>query len=542
MRGMYEKSIYDQINEKIKLIFIEKEINESDRLKMIRDKISKWANSIPGHNFKDLGDKIELLKVIEKPAYVITLQTQYEIRKLEKGIRPYKGEKIPPKLIDEEYVDIWAFDTPGVKDFEKKEEAFLIPNSQEVIKCHECKGKGEVYCDSCNGAGVKTCASCGGRGEVKCSSCGGSGEHVCWWCGGSGQKGPFENCPRCGGRGRNPCKECRNGYQNCKYCGGRGQVLCSTCKGRRMLICKKCEGEGEVVMYLYFVNIFEPTIQTEIIYPSELPKEIISGQFIYDIEKRTNKKALKEQEGTPVLEIVQETIPENILEISPYGAVKKTVSRLISFSKEGKEIENIDKNWRIVKQKLIVSQINALKIDYKYLDKSYCLWLYGKEYELLFDSKSPISEIYENYYLTAQNLFKKKEYFQALECIEKAILMNPMKEEFKKLKKTIINKTRLSYVLRGILGGLVSSIILSLLTGPAPVTFLVSGLICGLTGAIVGDIFGIFFLIKRGKSKKRYLRTFCISAILSFFGVFLLLPLILLIYPILAVIFNKKLR
>jgi hypothetical protein len=182
-----------------------------------------------------LGNKIELISVKEKPSYIVTLQTQYEKRELKHGIRPYLGEKIPPKSIDDRNVNIWAFQVPLVEDFREEEKNYIITESQEVSKCGKCKGKGEVVCYSCRGAGVKTCSHCSGSGEVRCSSCGGSG--------GSWIEGKYY-----------PCSDCRNGYKNCRYCGGRGQVTCGTCNGLRMLTCNNCQGWGEVVTYLYFTE------------------------------------------------------------------------------------------------------------------------------------------------------------------------------------------------------------------------------------------------------------------------------------------------
>jgi len=550
---------FDEIAEKSKSIFEEKEITEVDKLKIIRDRISKWSNSIPFHDLTDFGDKIDFVSVIEKPCYIVILNTQYEKRELKKGERPYRGEKIPPKLIDENNVNIWEFNTSLVEDFKEKEESYIITASQEVSKCFNCHGRGEVVCDSCDGSRFETCSHCSGCGEVKCSSCGGRGEHRCRSCGGTGQKEKtkydyrtsssrtiYEHCSSCGGRGYIPCTSCRNGYRNCNYCGGRGQVTCWTCRGRGMLTCDICNGEGEVVSYLYFNDIFKPITKTEIINHPDLPKDIISGEsiHIYHEEKDTIKKTVKEQEGTIVLEIIQKTIPENILETLPHISVKTAVLQLISSSREAKKIGIMGKDCRILKQKLTINQINVISVVYKYLNKLYFIWLYGKENELLFAPASPISEVCDNYYVSSQDLFKKKAYSQALDIIEKVILMNPKREDAKKLKKNIINKIHHQYVIGGICGGVISGSIIGLLLNfkiKLPYSLYKTGIIFisplyifkiklpyslyetlgdstingVIIGLIIGLIFRLVFSIKIRESKKRFLYPFWVSIIVT---------------------------
>lgn len=533
---MREGDKFNEINEKIASIIIERPLVEPDKLNMVRARISQWSNNIPFHDLTDLGNKIEVLSVVETPSYIITLVTLYEKRELKKGEKPYRGGPIPPKLLNEENINIWSFQTPLPEDFEEKKESFVISTSQEVFECSTCNGKGEVFCSACGGMGWKTCAYCGGKGDVKCKNCDGRGEEECGRCGGSGQieegkdildRPILKNCSKCGGRGWIPCKYCVNGYQRCAACGGKGEIRCEVCRGKGMVICKRCEGRGRVVKYLYFDDIFTPITNVKIINHLDLPEEIISGKsaHIYYIKKEPLKEAIKgdkkkseiiddflvkkaieEQEGDIIFEITQERIPENILETSTHIDVKRAVSHLISSSKEIREMGFIDKNYKIVKQKLTIKQINVLRVNYKYLDKTYSLWLYGKENELLFAPLSPISEVSDSYYVSAQELFKEKKYLQALDFIEKVILMNPKREDAQKLRKTIKRRIALQYII----GSVVGSGLIGLSGG------IVGVLACGvIVGLPVGWLCFKIFSTKIRNSILRYLFSFIASIVLT---------------------------
>lgn len=295
----------------LKRIYEEKNITDAEKLKSVRKIISIWSNSLPNHELTDLGDKVEILSVMEKPSYLITFQTQYERRELEDKIRPYKGESIPQKSITQKSdIDIWSINIPPVDDFTDAEKECIVNDSQEILKCEQCHSQGEITCQSCNGSGIKTCLFCSGRGEVKCSSCGGSGEHKCNLCCGSGQRdesignGRYRklNCYACGGRGYNACKECRHGWNNCVICGSSGNVTCGKCNGFRKLRCPFCDGYKEVISFFNVRIFFKTTTKTELINYSKLPSEIVSGENIYicsDSEKLVSCKncKVKNKEG-----------------------------------------------------------------------------------------------------------------------------------------------------------------------------------------------------------------------------------------------------
>ena len=267
----------DEINKKLKDIFIKKEIMEESEINKIKKRLSLYSNSVPNHDLKDLGEKINIISALDLPLYKIVLNSHYEIRKLKDGTLPYKGEQIPKKLLNREDVDVWSFNTQqisSVKDFEEKEQDFTIVASQEVERCSSCHGNGENICDDCHGQGEIRCSECGGKGEVRCSSCHGHGYKIdsegkrssCWWCHGTGYV---------------KCSSCTNGYNTCFNCHGRGKVTCYM-----------CDGQGEVVNFLYIHDVLQNRKLIEIINNEQYPKEMISGEKsnIYDKDGILNKK------------------------------------------------------------------------------------------------------------------------------------------------------------------------------------------------------------------------------------------------------------
>ena len=289
----------DEINKKLKDIFIKKEITEESEINKIKKRLSLYSNSVPIHDLKDLGDKINIISALELPLYKITLKSHYEIRKLEEGTKPYRGEKIPKKLLNREDVDVWTFNTQqisSVKDFEEKEQDFTIVASQEVERCSSCHGQGENICDDCHGQGENICDDCHGQGEIRCSKCGGKGEVRCSSCSGHGYKidseGKRSSCWWCHGTGYVKCSSCNNGYNTCYHCDGKGRVTCYMCGGKGRVTCYMCDGQGEVINFLYIHDTLQNRKFIEIINNEQYPQKMISGEKsnIYDKDGLLNKK------------------------------------------------------------------------------------------------------------------------------------------------------------------------------------------------------------------------------------------------------------
>lgn len=79
--------------------------------------------------------------------------------------------------------------------------------------------------------------------------------------------------------------------------------------------------------------------------------------------------------------------------------------------------------------------------------------------EVIVKKEGGVSE----YFTTSQYLFKKKEYSQAIELVEKAINITPDRKELGELKKQILLHINLEYRLGGLIGGLITVILFRLL-------------------------------------------------------------------------------
>ncbi len=563
----------DKINEQVKNIFIEKSITDEKIISTLRERISQYSNEIPHHDLKNFGNKIEIISVIEKPSYKLSLRTHYERRELKDGIRPYRGETIGVKLINKSNVEIWSFTgaTPEIKEFEEKQELYTIVNSQEVHRCSNCKGQGEVTCYSCHGRGEVKCSTCGGTGRIRCGSflgCSGKGykEKTEYSNGRSYTK--KETCSYCGGRGYTDCS-CGNGW-----------VVCSRCRGSGRLTCDICDGQGEIIEFLYFNDVFQSPTKTEEVNNPSLPQDIISGNSIYiyglldsiksdnsdekserqnihwdgtnyldeaqfkqdnplgyDAWKNNTKgftlplenvikteEKISNQYGKIIFEFKNKLIPDAILEATLHVSVKSTFEKLLSASKNASEFGVFEKDYKILKQKLIIKQINVIYVEYTFANKNYSLWIYGKDNTFLYIKDSPIQEIHDNYLSQSKDLLENKEYYRALELADKCLLMNPKDKNVSMLKKTITTKIKGQYLLGGLIGGLffVPEIIYLIVDDKNMMTYenLIAFPISILIGFIIGLISSEIHSTKIKKSLYRWIvpiiYSFCISAIIIF--------------------------
>lgn len=254
--------------DELKQIFLEKVSNVDQSI--IRKRISKWASSIPHHEFKDLGEKIGIAQITEMPTYVISLKTLYESRKLKNDSFPYTGKrKIEPKSISEEDINVWSTDLgEAPDDFMDDENKYIIKGTQEIERCAECRGTGDVTCPKCDGRRKIECRDCRGRGKIECSKCDATGRIKCWSCRGKGfkEKSVYsgghtrtieEKCSSCRGKGYEECPKCQDGYITCRRCGGDGWVTCNECDGTGLVTCSNCEGYKEMVNFLYIEHFYK---------------------------------------------------------------------------------------------------------------------------------------------------------------------------------------------------------------------------------------------------------------------------------------------
>ncbi len=54
-------------------IYCENTITDQEKIQAIRSDIDNWRKNTPGYGFDNFGNSIEIVEVIERPTYVITL-------------------------------------------------------------------------------------------------------------------------------------------------------------------------------------------------------------------------------------------------------------------------------------------------------------------------------------------------------------------------------------------------------------------------------------------------------------------------------------
>jgi len=77
----------------------------------------------------------------------------------------------------------------------------------EIERCEECEGTGQLACVPCDQSGSVDCVECEGLGEL------------------GDEDGNFEEC---------------------NYCGGHGSLTCDECYGDSAVTCNECGGDGEI--------------------------------------------------------------------------------------------------------------------------------------------------------------------------------------------------------------------------------------------------------------------------------------------------------
>lgn len=225
----------------------------------IKNAINIWGRTLPNKSIRNFGDRITIQEVEEAFHNEFTLTNQYRSDDEEAYIAPYiSGKNIRDAYEKSELVI-------RVGDFTKKTHEIVISDSEETIKCNECKGKPSTECKNCKSTGTEICNNCNGHGESKCPNCSGKAEEVCRLCHGKRRNyvtdvrqviinGQFQNqiinewrnCSYCGGRGYARCEypSCSGGKIVCIICSGKGRKHCSKCGGTGDIYCSKCKGSG----------------------------------------------------------------------------------------------------------------------------------------------------------------------------------------------------------------------------------------------------------------------------------------------------------
>ncbi len=430
-------------------IYSEDQSNNTELIAKLIVGVNKWANSIPHHPYKNLGNKIEVKSVHYRPAYPIIFKSQYEERQKSKGHEPYTGQKIPERTYyDLSEVNSWDLTLNEVESFINDTENYYVKGSQYVENCHHCHAKGwitctqcggaaSVTCPSCNGSKVKTCSSCNGHGQSTCSSCNGKGyvdsKRQCGTCGGYGQvRNPgykpqstglgadhreWVPCYNCGGKGHTGsttrCGSCSgSGKVQCRTCGGKGKVTCSRCHGSGRITCPKCSGTGKNTCptcegHKQLMHFFRVTRKLRF----SRQATCIIHDSIFDKFPEFNDKWETFESSRKINQT------EDFIESSPLPK-DHFLHKFIAGKIKQAVLDKGDYE-QILFQNLEVNIIDAWELEYTFNGKYYSMVLYGSNYDVI-PGNSPIAEVAYSYLKRSKTLVNLRAYTMAWRLIRKS--------------------------------------------------------------------------------------------------------------------------
>lgn len=443
--------------------------NDNDLKKKLVARVNSWANSIPHHPYKNLGNKINIKSTYYKPAYLVRVRTQFEERTKDKNHKPFTGQKIPPKKYN--YLtdfNSWDLNLGKVEKFEDSSENYTVTGSQHVETCYRCHGNGSVTCPTCSGSRIIKCPNCSGSGQQRCSSCGGSGKKSCSACGGSGRRSEqvsrsrqvwvntdsggyyrtetyyetvSHSCNSCGGSGRVSCYTCSGrGKVTCSRCSGSGNITCTTCGGSGRVTCSTCKGNGKLMHYFYVNRNLNYTDSEQCVINADVWDNF--PQFIDEYnnyEKRllhtANGKNLSKgqlDDGHRLNKYIDKYLTE--------ADIKKRSSK------------------PIVMQQLDIYCIDTWEVVYSFKGKEYVMAFTGSDLEVV-PGLSPIYEVAHNYHYKAIKAKKRLQYSLAGKYLAKARAIDvfEIREAVNYAVDCVTSKLNQSYKMGAVIGWLLIS-------------------------------------------------------------------------------------
>ncbi len=260
--------IDENIKSKIHSIVKENSISQEQAKKLIEDKVKGGFFSKKDIDFSKMNFKVE-----NSFAISVNQKRHFETRKVERKTVPYDPEKFTVGFEDK-VEEIW--EQYLIDKFTKKELQWVRRGTAEVspcgtcdsrglIRCPECKGKGEYYekCYKCSGKGViqNKCPTCNGKGRVNEGQITvGGGRKIGT---GAGYSSREVQCLRCNASGylSEQCSKCSGQGQilvTCKKCKGSGEITCTTCLGyRKLYTCDLITANCKPTELSFIVSHFE---------------------------------------------------------------------------------------------------------------------------------------------------------------------------------------------------------------------------------------------------------------------------------------------
>ncbi len=278
------------------------------------------------------------------------------------------------------------------KLFAPKEHTHKIPQISKQYCLHQA-------CKTCHSQGSMDCPACHGQGRAPCPSCRSRGHTICPICRGAGVQQTAQGqstCTQCQGRKQIPCRTCQ----------GRGQAACGKCGAKGKTSCRECTGTGWLTESARLECIAETDFHVgDSKCPDAMKRAIAKkGQKLYRTEalqlsiESPNQGDLESEHG--------DLLTVNYKAVCPYGTAKlnygnksfdidlignsgviaecppfveilaaEGLSELLAAAKAPPQATekhlNTAKNYRIIREVLILTMQSKPAVAFKLLQKRY---------------------------------------------------------------------------------------------------------------------------------------------------------------------------
>ncbi|MFA6093118.1 MAG: hypothetical protein WCU88_08400 [Elusimicrobiota bacterium] len=375
----------------------------------VRELLTKWAAASPYSPCADLGQKLSLIAVHEKPAFVVRLITLYDVREALSDVLIPCPEDAPLMSAG---ADVWSQDPGFKKEFLDQEKILTLPTGDEPRECSACSGMGRQACKACSGAKSKPCPACTGRARKSCPQCAGKGKIACVPCKGTGLivesvsaagQEVRTRCPSCVGSGGSVCAQCADSAGSCAVCKNTHLVECADCRGKGELPCQSCGGNRRVLPGKTYKVGYQPHSIRDVRLDPETPDALLGSSLPQKPLGKTIYEA--SSEGRAAL---KEPLPDAGLQKSAEELLQRAEAAVKEFRGEA----------RIIKQQLCVDRIPIYSAVYEYAGKKYYCWLDsvgGK----VWGAESPFTSEIVRFGQEAFDGLSKEQYAQAEDLCKK---------------------------------------------------------------------------------------------------------------------------
>jgi len=167
---------------------------------------------------RDFTNSLIFTNFVASNAYIVSVDTFVEGRKMISRHRPYRGgpvdgpnNGIPPNP--------WNIFIQPPTLWTPHKAITVLPHTEVVQCCFRCNGHGHITCLNCHGHGHTTCTFCQGSGHRHQNE---------WYTDSHGHRQTRQTHVK--------CHSCHHGHVSCFSCHGHGHITCPICLGCRDLV------------------------------------------------------------------------------------------------------------------------------------------------------------------------------------------------------------------------------------------------------------------------------------------------------------------